>query len=160
MMAKKLPTTPVKPKTTYTVQKTGAHGTMQRPVVHKATMGNRRRWAAWQDWLSVGLGIYLALSPLWIPGAPDAVFITLGVLVIAASLWAGTTASSTLAEFVKMVLGAMVFLSALFNAHVEERTAMLTSWMVGAALIALSLVASYRNRSGRSTTNPHEYQFA
>ena len=156
MMAKKLTNPPVKSRTTFTVRKTDSPDTIKHPLVHEATIGNRRRWAAWQDWLSVGLGIYLALAPLWVPGAPVAVFVTLGVLVIAVSLWAGTTASSTLAEFVKMLLGAAVFLSALFNAHVEERTAMLNSWMIGIALILLALVASYRNRSGRSATNPHE----
>lgn len=162
MMAKKYANPPVKSKTTFSVQKTDSPSTstIHHPLVHEATIGNRRRWAAWQDWLSVGLGIYLALAHLWIPGAPTALWVTLGVLVIVASLWAGTTASSTLAEFVKMVLGVMVFLSALFGAHVEERTAMLTSWMVGAALVILAVIASYRNRSGRSATNPHEYQYA
>lgn len=159
-MATKFDNSPVKSKTTFTVQKTGSPGTIHHPLVHEATVGNRRRWAAWQDWLSVGLGAYFASAPLWIPGAPSTLFMTLGILVIIASLWAGTTASSTLAEFVKMVLGALVFLSGLLGAHVEERTAMLTSWMVGAALVALSVVASYRNRSGRSATNPHEYQRA
>lgn len=160
MMAKKYATSPVKSKTTFTVQKTDSPSTIHHPLVHEATIGNRRRWAAWQDWLSVGLGIYLALAHLWIPGAPAALWVTLGALVIVASLWAGTTASSTLAEFVKMVLGAMVFLSALFGAHIEERTAMLNSWMVGATLFLLALIAAYRNRSGNSATNPHEYQYA
>ncbi|HJF14811.1 MAG TPA: hypothetical protein K8V32_08415 [Enteractinococcus helveticum] len=159
-MAKKNANPPVKSKTNVPVQKTGSPSTIHHPLVHEATIGNRRRWAAWQDWLSVLLGIYLALAYLWIPGAPTALWVTLGVLVTVASLWAGTTASSTLAEFVKMVLGVLVFLSALFGAHVEERTAMLTSWMVGAALVILAVIASYRNRSGRSATNPHEYQLA
>ena len=161
-MAKKHTNSPVKPRTTFTVQKTSSPSSpnaSKHPLVHEAIIGNRRRWAAWQDWLSVGLGLYLASAPLWIPGVPAVLFVTLGVLVIVASVWAGTTASSTLAEFVKMVLGAVVIVSALFNAHVEERTAMMTSWMVGAALVILSVVASYRNRSGRSTTNPHEYQY-
>jgi hypothetical protein len=155
-MAKKSTHSAVQSKTTFTVQKTGSPGTISHPLVHEATIGNRRRWAAWQDWISVGLGIYLALAPLWTPGAPVGVFVTLGVLVFAAAVWAGSTASSTLAEFVKMVLGAMVILSSLFNAHVEDRTAMLTSWVIGAALIFLSAIASYRNRSGRSATNPYD----
>jgi len=160
MMAKKNAHPPVKSKTTFTVRRTDSPNTIRHPLVHEATMGKRRRWAAWQDWLSVGLGIYLASAALWIPATPDALFITLGSLVIVVSLWAGTTASSTLAEFVKVVLGAGIILSALFNMHVEERTAIMTSWLVGAALIVLSLVASYKNRSGRSATNPYEYHRA
>src|SRR5699024_11546119 len=159
-MAKKNANPPVKSKTNVPVQKTGSPSTIHHPLVHEATIGNRRRWAAWQDWLSVLLGIYLALAYLWIPGAPTALWVTLGVLVTVASLWAGTTACSTLAEFVHMVPGVLVFLSALFAAHVDERTAMLTSWMVRAALLILAVIASYRNRSGRSATNPHEYQLA
>ena len=98
-MAKKNANPPVKSKTNVPVQKTGSPSTIHHPLVHEATIGNRRRWAAWQDWLSVLLGIYLALAYLWIPGAPTALWVTLGVLVTVASLWAGTTASSTLAEF-------------------------------------------------------------
>lgn len=157
-MAKKFANSPKKSKTTSTVQKAGSPGAAKHPMVREATIGNRRRWAAWQDWFSVGLGVYLALAPLWTPGAPVGLFVTLGVLVFAAAVWAGSTASSTLAEFVKVVLGAVVILSALFGAHVEERTAILTSWLVGAALIILSLIASYRNRSGRSATNPYDNQ--
>ena len=156
MMAKKTAKSPVKSKTTFTVQKVGAPGTIRHPLVHEATIGNRKRWSAWQDWVSATLGIYFALAPLWIPGAPFGLFMTLGILVFAASIWAGSTASSTLAEFVKTILGAIVIVSGLFGAHIEERTAILTSWWVGAALIVLSLVASYRNRSGRSPTNPHD----
>ena len=157
MMAKAA-NSPIKSKTTYTMVKTDSPGTIKHPLVHQATMGNRRRWASWQDWLRVALGIYFALAPLWISGAPVGIFVTLGVLVIATALWAGSTASSTLAEFVKMVLGAAVILSGLFGAHVEERTAILNSWLVGAALIALAATAEYRNRAGRSATNPHDRQ--
>lgn len=149
---------PIESKTTYTVVKTGSPGTIKHPMVHEAVMGNRRRWGAWQDWVSVLLGVYFALAPLWIQGAPVVLFVTLGSLVVVASLWAGTTASSTLAEFVKGLLGAAVVLSGLFGAHIEERTAIMNSWMVGAALIALSAFAAYRNRSGRSATNPYDNQ--
>lgn len=154
----KIANSPIKSHTTFPVQKASSPGSASHPLVHEATIGNRRRWAAWQDWLSVALGVYLASAPLWIPGAPAGLFVTLGFLVFAAAVWAGSTASSTLAEFVKVVLGAAVIISGLVGAHVEERTAILTSWMVGAALIILSLIASYRNRSGRSATNPYDIQ--
>src|SRR5690625_1192506 len=154
----KIANSPIKSHTTFPVEKASSPGSASHPLVHEATIGNRRRWAARQDWLSVALGVYLASAPLWIPGAPVGLFVTLGVLVFAAAVWAGSTASSTLAEFVKVVLGAAVIISGLVGAHVEERTAILTSWMVGAALIILSLIASYRNRSGRSATNPYDIQ--
>lgn len=157
-MAKKLGNSPVRSKTTFTVQKMGSSDTIKHPLVHEATVGNRRRWSAWQDWFSVGLGVFLALAPLWVSSAPVELFVTLGVLVVVVAVWAGSTASSTLAEFVKMVLGAVVFLSGLFNAHTEERTAIMISWVVGATLIILSLIASHRNRSGRSPTNPYDNQ--
>ena len=160
-MAKKATHSAVQPKTTFTVKKTTVQkpdspGTIKHPLVHDAVVGKRRRWSAWQDWISVGLGVYLALAPLWTPSAPVGLFVTLGLLVIAVAVWAGSTASSTLAEFMKMVLGAVIILSAFFNAHTEERTAIMTSWLIGAALILLSWLASYRNRSGRSATNPHD----
>lgn len=147
---------PIKSKTTYMVVTTSSPGTIKHPLLREATVGKRRRWSSWQDWLSVLLGVYFVLAPLWTPTAPPVLFATLGALVIVASVWAGSTASSTLAEFVKIVLGAAVILSAMVSAHTEERTAIMTSWMVGASLIALAAVAEYRNRAGRSATNPHD----
>lgn len=147
---------PIKSKTTYTVVTTDSPGTIKHPLLREATVGKRRRWSSWHDWLSVALGVYFLLAPLWTPTAPVTLFVTLGAMVIAASVWAGSTASSTLAEFMKITLGAVIILSALFSAHTEERTAILTSWMVGAALIVLAVVAEYRNRAGRSATNPHD----
>lgn len=157
-MAKTIANSSVQSKTTFTVQTMESPGTIKHPMVHEATIGNRRRWAAWQDWISAGLGIYLVLAPLWTPTAPVGLFMTLGILVFATAVWAGSTASSTLAEFVKMVLGAALILSGLFGAHFEERTAILTSWCIGAALILLSLIASHRNQTGGAATYPYASQ--
>lgn len=157
-MAKTIAKTSRKSKTIITVQKKDSPNTIKHPLIHEATIGNRRRWAAWQDWVSAGLGIYLFLAPMWTPSVPPALFMTLGILVFATAVWAGSTASSTLAEFVKMLLGAAVILSGLFGAHIEERTAILSSWIIGATLILLSLIASHRNQTGGSATYPYPSQ--
>src|SRR5690625_2330705 len=101
----RLGNSPEKCNTRFQVEKATSPGSASHPLVHEATIGNRRRWAAWQDCFSVALGVYLASAPLWIPGAPVGLFVTLGVLVFAAAVWAGSTASSTLAEFVKVEIG-------------------------------------------------------
>ena len=158
-MAKKHVEQPKKAKTTFTVEKVekkGSHGAIKNALVHEASIGRRRRWAAWQDWVSVLLGIYLILAPLWIPNAPVALFVTLGALATATAIWAGSTASSTLAEFMQALIGIVLVISPIYRGYGEARTATLNAVMAGAAMIALAAVAAYRNRSGRSVNNPYD----
>lgn len=158
-MAKKHIAQPTKTKTTFTVQKVEekeSRGAIKNALVHEATIGHRRRWAAWQDWVSALLGIYLILAPMLIPNAPVALFVTLGALATATAIWAGSTASSTLAEFMQALIGIVLVISPIFLGYGEARTATLNALMVGAAMIALAAVAAYRNRSGRSVNNPYD----
>ena len=158
-MAKKHTVEPTKSKTTFSVKKVekqDPHGAIKNALVHEATIGHRRRWAAWQDWVSVLLGIYLILAPLWIPDAPVGLFVTLGTLATATAIWSGSTASSTLAEFIQALIGIVLVISPIFLGYGEARTATLNALMVGAAMIALAAVAAYRNRSGRSVNNPYD----
>ena len=162
-MANRATNTLTRAKTTLTVKQTSPNA-IRDPLVPEALMGNRRRWSSWQDWLNIGLGLYLILSPMWTPGAPTGVFFTLGLLTIAVAMWAGFTASSALAEFVQMGVGAATILSPLFHGYsavsTNEATDITasagTAIFVGAGLITLAAHAGHRNRSGRSATNPHD----
>jgi len=162
-MAKETTRTPRKAKTTFTVKRTASApverkhsgNAIRTPIVREATVGQRRRFAAW-DVFNVVLGAYLALSPLWLPDAPTGLFIGMGVAAIVLALWAGITASSTLAEFILMVLGVAMIMSPLFHGYTEERTAAGTALFIGAGLILSAAIAGHRNRSGRAASNPFD----
>lgn len=155
-MVKRSTHTPEKSKTTFTVKKTDTSHPITQPIVREATVGKRRRFAAVGDWLNVILGAFLALSPLWLDGAPTELFIGLGIAAIVIALWAGATASSTLAEFVQMVLSVAIILSPLFYGYTESRTAAGTAVFIGAGMILFAAISGHRNRSGRAATNPFD----
>jgi hypothetical protein len=83
-------------------------------------------------------------------------FITLGILAIAAGIWAGSTASSSVAEYTQALIGAVTILSPLFGGYGAAFTATLTAWIVGLGLLVLAGSAMYQNRSGRSAYNPYD----
>lgn len=143
-------------ETAYTAEGTGSTNTIKDPMVPEATVGERRPWAAWQDWVNIGLGIYVVLAPIWTAGAPVGWFVTLGVLAIAAGVWAGFTASSSVAEWTQMIIGTVLILSPLFGGYAAAITATWTAWIVGLALTIFAATAMYRNRSGRAETNPYD----
>ena len=114
-----------------------------------------RPWTPWQDWVNVALGAYLALAPLWTAGAPIGWFVTLGILAIAVGLWAAGTASSKPAEWVQIILGAVVFLSPWLGGFAAAAAAAWTAWIIGIALIVFAAVAMSQNNTdvGVAKTN-------
>lgn len=143
-------------KTTYTIDRTDSDTPSKDPLVPQALVGKRRPWTAWQDWVNVGLGAYLVLAPRWIADAPIGWFVTLGILAIAVGLWAGSTASSSVAEWSQMIVGVVTILSPLFGRYGAALSATWTAWIIGLALLVFAATAMHQNRSGRSHTNPYD----
>lgn len=116
--------------------------------------GGRKPWTAWQDWTTIGLGIFLASTPLWMPGAPAGWFVTLGIMAIAAGLWAAASGSSSAAEWTVMVVGIVLFLSPVYGGFIgpsiaagtASSLAAGTAWFTGAAIIVLAILAMVQNR--------------
>lgn len=118
-------------------------------------MSTVRPWTPWQDWVNVVLGAYLALAPLWTAGAPAGWFVTLGILAIVVGLWAAGTASAKSAEWVQIILGAVVFLSPWLGGFAAAAAAAWTAWIIGIALIVFAAVAMSQNNTdvGVAKTN-------
>ncbi|GAA4473807.1 hypothetical protein GCM10023190_06690 [Enteractinococcus fodinae] len=119
------------------------------------TVSTVRPWTPWQDWVNVVLGAYLAFAPLWTVGAPAGWFVTLGILAIGVGLWAAGTASSKPAEWVQIILGAVVFLSPWLGGFAAAAAAAWTAWIIGIALIVFAAVAMSQNNTdvGVAKTN-------
>lgn len=99
----------------------------------------RRAWRTWQDWAALAAGIYLALSPIWVPNAPVGWFVTFGVLVSAVALMGAGSASCKGAEWTQAIIGAVIFLSPWFGAFPETYEAVAwTSWIVGSVIFLLA----------------------
>lgn len=93
-------------------------------------------WKVWQDWTSLVLGAFLAISVAW-TGAPGGWFITLGLLTVVAALWALGTASSKPSEWTLVILGFLVFLAPWFAGAATGAIGW-HAWIVGVAIVALA----------------------
>lgn len=72
-------------------------------------MKTMKAWSRWQDWVNVVLGLWLFFSP-WLLGVSGVESAArsgwiLGVLIVAASLWALASPRSTYSEWCNSVLG-------------------------------------------------------
>ncbi len=105
-----------------------------------------RSWKTWPDWVNLVLGVYVLLAPLWTAAAPAGWFVTLGILIGVASLWALGTASSQAAEWTTIVLGAVLFLAPWLGGFSAASGAAWTAWIVGVLVLIFAAVAmSQRN---------------
>mgnify|MGYP001947032097 CR=1 FL=1 len=119
------------------------------------TGGTMRPWTPWQDWVNVALGAYLALAPLWTAGAPAGWFVPMGILAIAAGLWAAGTVSTRAAEWTQIVIGVVVFLAPWLGGFAAAAGAAWTAWIIGIALVVFAAAGMMMNNpEGRTTDAP------
>lgn len=130
---------------------TNSADTLDRTTQPTPLYGERKPWRTWQDWVNIALGVYLVFAPIWTATAPTGWFITVGLLAIAAGLWATGTGSSSAAEWSQILIGIVLFLSPWFGGFAAATAGALTAWVIGAALAVLAGVAMHQNR--RDTTN-------
>lgn len=124
------------------------------PMSANATAGGAvRPWTPWQDWVNVALGAYLALAPIWTAGAPAGWFVTLGILAIAAGLWAAGTVSSKAAEWTQIVIGVVVFLAPWLGGFAAAAGAAWTAWIIGVALVIFAAAGMTMNNPDNRAVN-------
>ena len=110
--------------------------------------------STWPNWINIGLGLYLALSPLWIVIDRQAWFTILGILIILVGLWGRATGSSAFSQWVQIVMGLltfvspwMVFLPPWVPAAVSTPVTNWTLWIVGALVIVFAIIGMARGRA-------------
>lgn len=106
-----------------------------------------RKWKTWPDWVNLVLGAYVALAPLWTAGATAGWFVTLGLLVVAGSLWALATASSQASEWSVLVVGVVLFLAPWLGGFAAATGAAWTAWLVGLAVVVFAAVAMRQRKA-------------
>lgn len=96
----------------------------------------------WQDYAAVVIGIFAALSPLWLDTNTGARWslIVLGVLVAVAGLAHMARPGMAAADYATGVLGVLLFISPwVMNFHTITATAW-TAWIVGALAVVVAAV--------------------
>ncbi|HHY07383.1 MAG TPA: SPW repeat protein [Corynebacteriales bacterium] len=98
-----------------------------------------RPFRQWQDWVNLLLGIYLAVASTWTPGAAQAWWIAIGVIMALLALAALVTASSKYAEYGLAAMGVILMLSPWLGNYAVWGPAVWTAWIIGAVVAVLAL---------------------
>lgn len=118
----------------------------------------------WEDWLSILAGLYLVLSPLWLPRERALWLVPLGLVLIVFGAWAGFRERSYLfAEAMVAVAGAFIFISPWIGVFAGFNALAISAWVVGALaiLMAVSETISERRRfveGGEPIRTPQGYR--
>ncbi len=96
-----------------------------------------------QDLLAVVLGVFTALSPLWVDTNDNARWslIVLGVLIALTGLAQMYRASLTAADFAMGLFGALLFISPWAMDFTNYRGASWTAWVVGVVTVVVAVAA-------------------
>jgi len=95
-------------------------------------------WRTWQDWVNLVLGVFFALTPLFITGISTGWAVALGIVIAVVALWALGTASSPASEWVQVVAGAVTFLSPWFGGFATGAAGW-TAWILGLVVLVLAI---------------------
>jgi len=96
-----------------------------------------------QDLLAVVLGIYTAISPLWLDTSNRAMWtmIVLGVLIALTGLAQMAQPTMAMADYGMALFGALLFLSPWVMDFTQFRGAAWTSWVVGLVTVVVAAAA-------------------
>jgi membrane-bound ClpP family serine protease len=113
-----------------------------------------KAWTRWQDWVSLVLGVLLFISP-WIfgtatnaPGSWNAWIV--GVIGVVLALWAlAMVGTSTIAEWISLVLGVWLFISPWILGFAAITSAAWTAWIIGILFVVVNGWTLLQSRSPR-----------
>ena len=116
-----------------------------------------RRWARWQDWVVLVVGIYALLSPMWSQTESRATWtmVVLGILMAVAALWSLAMPGAVGAEATHVGLGILMGISpwVMSFSHLGELA--WTAWIVGVVSIAMGLWALPQSRTVHQVATSH-----
>ena len=111
-----------------------------------------KAWTRWQDWASLVLGILLFIAP-WVFGTAsnaasswDAWII--GVIGVLLALWAlAILSTATLAKWIALVLGIVLFLSPWVLGFAQLSSAAWTAWIIGILFVLVNAWTLFQTHS-------------
>lgn len=110
-----------------------------------------------QDLLAVVLGIFTALSPIWLDTSTRATWtmVVLGVLIALTGLAQMAQPSMSMADYGMALFGALLFLAPWVMDYSHLRGAAWTSWVVGliTVVVAVAALPALTSRMNRPATH-------
>jgi len=102
-----------------------------------------KKWNRWQDYVAVIAGLYAALSTMWTTHTTGSLVMMIGagVLLVVAGVWNLMSPGTPVAEWVQMVLGALLFISPWVAGYTGHTGAAWTSWIAGGVAVIAAVLA-------------------
>ena len=102
-----------------------------------------KKWNRWQDYVAVIAGMFAALSTLWTVQQDSSMVMMIGcgVLLMATGVWNLMSPWQPVAEWVQMILGAVLVLSPWFAGYTSLMGAAWTSWIAGGVAVIAGVMA-------------------
>ena len=118
-----------------------------------------RPWTRLQDWGTLLVGLFAALSPIWVSttGERDAFWalIGLGALLALTALFSLAMPAVVTTEWLTVLFGVLLFVAPWVVGYTGLTGAAWTSWLVGVIVVVVSLtVVRASNRSSRPAIQP------
>ena len=102
-----------------------------------------KKWSRWQDYVAVVAGLFAALSTIWTTqqASSRVMMIGVGVLLVLSGVWNLMSPGMPVAEWVQMILGALLFISPWIAGYTGHLGAAWTSWIAGGVSLVVAVLA-------------------
>ena len=102
-----------------------------------------KRWNRWQDYVVVAAGLCAALSTMWTSqqNSSMVMMIGCGVLLMATGVWNLMSPGQPVAEWVQIVIGALLVVSPWLAGYTAHMGATWTSWIAGGVAVVAAALA-------------------
>lgn len=102
-----------------------------------------KAWTRWQDWVTLVVGVYAALSPIWSVRSAASVWslVVLGVLIAVVGLVSLAMPGAVAWEWAGVVLGVLMFLAPWVTGFKDLAGPAWTAWVAGAVTVVVSALA-------------------
>jgi hypothetical protein len=102
-------------------------------------------WKRWQDWVSLVVGVWVAISA-WVLGTADetATLVTglvIGIAVALVALWGLAMPATDIPKYVNIVLGILLFVAPWIFGFADVTNAAVSAWISGVLIVLLELTA-------------------
>ena len=103
-----------------------------------------QRWTRWQDWVTLVVGAYAALAPIWTETDTNTTrtMVGLGVVTALVSLWSLARPEDRISEYAHVVMGLLFFVAPWVVGFTDLNAMAYTAWAVGRISVVMGLWAT------------------
>lgn len=103
-----------------------------------------QKWTRWQDWVTLVVGAYAALAPIWTETDTNTTrtMVGLGVVTALVSLWSLARPEDRISEYAHVVMGLLFFVAPWVVGFTDLNAMAYTAWAVGLISVVMGLWAT------------------